>query len=434
MAQLSVIVTTYNVADYVDQALTSLERQTLADIEIIVVDDGSTDSTVAIIQEHAGRDARIVPILRRQNSIGGVATSANAGLDAATSDYVGFLDGDDYCEPTMFEKLLEAATTHDTDLAMCQYRLLDEVTGKLAWPADQQRWNSLEPGVLTLDDQARENLLSFVAVPWRKLYRRELLESNQIRFPVGDYFYEDNPFHWFCILKAKSIAIVPEVLCYHRVSRVGQTMNTADERLFKMFAHHDTIHAWLRREGMDLQYSGALIRWVTSQLEWISARTPPRLRRELVDAAGRALAPYSVDQVESALAKRGKGPRARALAANVMAGNVAGVSLILDRWGESPNHVVTARYYLRYAGVRDTFQRAQGFVARRGRPPQEVDPAESLQIRPTFSNRDLMFALVLLESRLDSITARLDEQQARIASSAIPGDSGDDRHVPGNDV
>ena len=83
--------------------------------------------------------------------------------------------------------------------------------------------------------QTRRQFLRFIAVPWRKLYRRSLLEDHAIRFPVSDSFYEDNPFHWFSVISARSIAVVPEVLCYHRVGRAGQTMATADERLFQIF-------------------------------------------------------------------------------------------------------------------------------------------------------------------------------------------------------
>ena len=411
MPRLSVIVTTYNIEKYVEQAVRSVCRQTLDDIEIIVVDDGSTDSTPAVLSRLAAGDERIKLRLRGQNSIGGVATAANAGLDMASGQYVGFMDGDDYCDPTMFAKLLEAAETHHAEMAMCQYRLVDEVSGEETWPADQNRWNAFDHRVLRLGTTEREQLLRFVAVPWRKIYLRKFLDSNNLRFPVVDYFYEDNPFHWFCILSARTLVLVPEALCYHRMARVGQTMSTADARLFRMFEHAQTIRSWLSEHDLGDQYAGSLIVWVVSQFEWISQRTPPSLRAQLVSAVQPALQPYSDPTIEAALVHAGKGRRARALAAAARAGNVAEVALILDRWGRPGNPAIGAAYHLRYSGMRETAIRTVNRVRTRR---DEAPPPDLEEIRPTFSNRDIVVALTLIEHRLtaleDAVAGRRSER------------------------
>jgi len=212
MARLSIVVTAYNIEGYLQQCLESVAAQTFADIEVLVVDDGSTDRTPELISSFAEGDARFVPILLGENSPGGVATAANAGLDRATGEWVGFVDGDDFIEPTMFESLVKAATSHHADLAMCQYREVTADGLESRDPADVRRWNQLSPDRHYLDVTATKRFLRFIAVPWRKLYRRSLLESNDIRFPMGDYFYEDNPFHWFALLSAQSIAVVPQAL------------------------------------------------------------------------------------------------------------------------------------------------------------------------------------------------------------------------------
>lgn len=405
MPRLSVIVTTYNIERYVGQAIASVAAQTIEDLEIIVVDDGSSDRTPEIIQSAASRDARIVPILLSQNSPGGVATAANVGLDAASAPYVGFMDGDDFCKPTMFQRLLDAAEAGGTDLAMCQYRLLDEGSGEYSWPADHERWSALPTGSIDFDPKSREQLLRFVAVPWRKLYRRSLLDSKKIRFPEGDFFFEDNPFHWFAILSAASIAFVPEPLCTHRVQRSGQTMSSGDARLLAMFEHHDIIAEWLVSEGLYAQYSGALIIWAVSQMEWISERIPRALLPEFVEKARAALRPYSRAQVDLALSSRGKGPRARALAAAVMSEDVAAVAMILDRWGRNSNVIVTSAYYLRYASIREAMLRARESLSNRrtARPPT----APRRSIEHAIHNRDILFALMLLEHRLDRIEVQL---------------------------
>ena len=247
MPKLSIIVTCYNIEPYLVQCLESVIGQTMTDIEIIIVDDGSKDGTPAIIRDYAARDSRIKTVLMTTNTIGGVATAANAGLDIATGDYIGFADGDDYCEPTMFEKLYDAAVASDSDLSMCQYLLEDERTSERRPPAEKHRWKDIKDVKhVVLTTEETRVYLQFIAVPWRKIYRRSLLDAHAIRFPVGDFFFEDNPFHWFSLISANAVVLVPEVLCYHRVARVGQTMETADARLFKIFQHHAIIQDWSR--------------------------------------------------------------------------------------------------------------------------------------------------------------------------------------------
>lgn len=307
MPVLSIIVTSYNVAPYLRECLDGLVAQTLQDIEIIVVDDGSTDDSPKIIAEYADRHAHIRPILMEENSPGGVATAANAGMDAASGDYIGFADGDDVYDPTMFEKLLTAARRHEADLAFCGYHIQDSETGELADPADEHRWGELKKEVLTLDEAGAVRLLRFIAVPWRKIYRRAMLEDGALRFPEGDFFFEDNPFHWFTVLTANKIAVVREKLCKHRVNRIGQTMATADESLFRMFVHHGTIHDWLKRTGSLETYRAPLISWMVNQMDWISRRTPKELRQTLFETVKSQASRYSTSEVRAAIRKQGLG-------------------------------------------------------------------------------------------------------------------------------
>ena len=199
MADVSIIVTAYNIEDYIEQCLDSVAAQTLSDIEVLVVDDGSSDSTREKIAAFCAGDPRFIPVLLAENSPGGVATAANAGLDRATARWVGFVDGDDYVEPTMFERLVDAAAGCDADLAMCEYQEVVDGSGERRDPADAHRWAELTDSCYQLNVPARIQFLRFIAVPWRKLYRRSFIEDNAIRFPVGDGFYEDNPFHWFAV-------------------------------------------------------------------------------------------------------------------------------------------------------------------------------------------------------------------------------------------
>ncbi|MBQ7430031.1 glycosyltransferase family 2 protein [Butyrivibrio sp.] len=119
--KLSVIVTAYNLEKYISRCLDSLIRQTYKNLEIIVSDNGSTDSTGRICDEYASRDARIKVIHMEKNGAGG---GRNAGLDAATGDFIAFTDGDDFIDPYMMEKMMSAIVTFNADMAVCRYRQL----------------------------------------------------------------------------------------------------------------------------------------------------------------------------------------------------------------------------------------------------------------------------------------------------------------------
>ncbi|MEQ9674461.1 MAG: glycosyltransferase, partial [Roseovarius indicus] len=228
MPKLSIIVTAYNVAAYLGPCLDGIIGQTLEDIEVIVVDDGSTDGTGELVEAYAKADARVRAIRFEENTPGGVGPAANAGLAAATGDFIGFADGDDLYDPRMFGRLYDAAVAHDADLAMCRYHLMDDATGELGEPDEGRYWEPYgETTVVAMDAEQRSALLRFIAVPWRKIYRRDLVERVGLRFPEGDFFFEDNPVHWAAVLGARKVVMVPEYLCRHRVARPGQTMETA---------------------------------------------------------------------------------------------------------------------------------------------------------------------------------------------------------------
>jgi len=210
MPKLSIVVTTYNVEKYIAQTLDSIVNQSLKDIEIIIVDDGSTDGTAEILLNYQNADPRITVKYLELNTIGGVASAANAGLDIASGDYIGFADGDDIYYPNMFEVLYRAAADNRTDMAMCGYKLANAASGEKTFPADIDYWKDYScETVVELDVDARKKLLRFISVPWRKIYKRELIVENNLRFPVGDFFFEDNPFHWASILASKSISMIP---------------------------------------------------------------------------------------------------------------------------------------------------------------------------------------------------------------------------------
>ncbi len=432
MPRLSIIVTAYNIEAYIRECLDSVTGQTLRDIEIIVVDDGSTDATAAIIRDHAARDARIRPIIFAKNTIGGVATAANAGMDAATGDFIGFADGDDIYDPRMFEKLLEAAETHSADLAMCDYHVLDDSTGTLMEPADARQWKSWpQGGAVDLDEEGRRRMLLFVSVPWRKIYRRDLVERINLRFPVGDYFFEDNPFHWAAILGGRRMAMVPEKLCRHRVARAGQTMATVDSRLLRIFLHHDTIRDELRRQGFEAAHGRDLLRWTAGQLAWTSERATGPVLTELYTVLRPVIGQYDRDAIEEFGRLHGKGRTYlmlealrtddRAAFERAAKGEAGGAAK-----GGRARGSLFARglFHLRHSGLRRTARIGMRYIGERlgtGAPGRPGTPAADRHV-PTAS--DLMAAMIVLQADLRGLRAELAElRREHTPHNDHPGDS-----------
>lgn len=118
--KISVIIPTYNIAPYIGRCLDSIIEQTYTNLEIIVIDDGSTDNTRDVIDEYKEKDSRIVTIYKENT---GVSDTRNKGLEIASGDYIGFVDGDDYIDSKMFELLMNNMAKYGADISHCGYRL-----------------------------------------------------------------------------------------------------------------------------------------------------------------------------------------------------------------------------------------------------------------------------------------------------------------------
>ncbi len=423
MPKLSIIITAYNIEAYIRQSLECIISQTLRDIEIIIVDDGSTDKTPEIIRQYAQKDARIKLILFETNSIGGVATAANAGMDAATGDFIGFADGDDIYDPRMFGRLYEAAMAHSADLAMCGYHLLEVSTGQLWAPADINRWRAYPKEIaLDLDDTTRREILRFVSVPWRKIYRRDLVERINLRFPVGDYFFEDNPFHWASIIGGQRIVLIPEKLCQHRVARIGQTMSTVDSRLLGIFKHHDNIRDWLCLHGEAENYGNDLLAWTANQLSWVSERIEEPLQRELYDVLRPVIDQYNTETIDKFGDRKGRG-RTFLILKSLKAGDFSNFAKAVDAQsqrrddrstinldvtsGRASSLISRGLFHLRRSGFRETMRMTGRYMtAKTGIQTSRVRRRNALE-KCHITNEDLMAALAVLQRDVRNLRSEI---------------------------
>lgn len=415
MPKLSIVVTTYNVEKYISQTLDSIINQSLKDIEIIIVDDGSTDGTAEILLNYQNADPRITVKYLELNTIGGVASAANAGLDIASGDYIGFADGDDIYYPNMFEVLHRAAADNRTDMAMCGYKLANAASGEKTFPADIDYWKDYTcETVVELDVDARKKLLRFISVPWRKIYKRELIVENNLRFPVGDFFFEDNPFHWASILASKSISMIPLALCEHRIARDGQTMSTTDRRLLQIFKHHQIISDNLKSSGTYRDYEIDLLNWTANQLSWVSLRIASSDHRYLFETMEPIIAEYSDQTIREFGDTRGFG-RTFLMIKAVKIRNYKDFEYIISsndkedmsdfksKKSRFTSLIRRGMFHLRYTGVMKTASMVLKYA--RGKLFYNKDANQYLRGSKSsaINNEDLLAALIVIQSDIKSL-------------------------------
>ncbi len=213
---ISVIVAAYNIEAHIERGIRSICGQTYRNLEIIVVDDGSADATGRILDELAGNDARI-QVIHEEN--GGLAHARNEGIARARGNYIGFVDGDDWIDPDMYEKLYVALRDQRADLAVCRYRQISR-TRTLDGSVDRavlfEGQEALEVYVEEREEFAIQN------AAWNKLYRKELLEGNL--FPEGRW-YEDIVFATEALARAGRCIYLDIALYNYIIDREDSIMN-----------------------------------------------------------------------------------------------------------------------------------------------------------------------------------------------------------------
>jgi CDP-glycerol glycerophosphotransferase len=224
MAKISVVVPVYNVEDYLEECLDSLLRQTARDLEILIVDDGSTDSSAAIARAYAARDERI-RIITRPN--GGLGAARNTGAEHATGKYLAFLDSDDVLPPTAYELLLNSLEKTGSDFATGNvHRLTAAGTAQAPFLARVFARDRSKTHV----KRFRE-LISDRIVP-NKLWRRSFWEAHEFRFPEG-MLHEDIPVVIPAHFLASSVDVISQPVYQYRIREGGDlsiTQRRAEKR------------------------------------------------------------------------------------------------------------------------------------------------------------------------------------------------------------
>lgn len=240
--KLSVIVPIYNSERYLEKAIKSILSQTLHDIEIICVDDGSSDNSVNILERLAKTDERLV-VLKKEN--GGQSSARNAALDIAKGQYIGFVDSDDTIPADYFETLYSYAVNFDADIVQCGVLMISENNHHICpWPFNKDIW-LLETRNPYLNKLFLTYSSGFV---WNKIYKNELFD-NKLRFIEGIY-WEDNPFILEICQKAKNIVSINDV-CYHYLQRNGSTVHSKGAKVhFDLLTSVEHIIYFLNNNGV----------------------------------------------------------------------------------------------------------------------------------------------------------------------------------------
>ncbi len=233
---ISVIVAVYNIASYIERGVNSISRQTYRNLEIILVDDGSTDGSGEICDRLAEEDDRIM-VIHKEN--GGPADARNVGIAAAKGNFIGVVDGDDWIDADMYEKMFSALSEQQADIAICRYRRV----GRSHTQDDSRDRAVVFEGQEALQYYVEEREeYDIQNAAWNKLYRRKVLDN--LQFPSGKW-YEDIMFATSALSHAHRCVYLDSACYNYIIDREGSIMNTrVNPRTFT-----DHIPAYLEKRG-----------------------------------------------------------------------------------------------------------------------------------------------------------------------------------------
>ena len=240
MPKVSVIVPIYNVEKYLEKCINSLLSQTLEDIQIILVNDGSKDNSGNISKEYEKNNKDRVIYVEKEN--GGLSDARNYGLKYATGDFIAFLDSDDYIEKNAYEEMYNKAIEENADYVECDF----------IWEF---------PNKIRVDKQYpyknKKEMLSFVrVVAWNKLIKRQLIIDNNLEFPKG-LRYEDVEFTYKLIPFINKFAYVDKPFI-HYVQRKGSIANVQNERTAEIFTVLDNVIEFYKKNNIYEKYRDEL--------------------------------------------------------------------------------------------------------------------------------------------------------------------------------
>ena len=272
--KISVLVPIYNVEKYLRQCLDSLIGQTLQEIEIICINDGSTDSSPKIIQEYAQSDPR-VKVITKKNS--GYGDSMNRGLAKASGEYIGILESDDFLEKNAFERLYRLAKKHDADVVRANYYHFKG--------GDNTKFSYVDThDVDRVIDPSRRTWIFYQAPAiWSAIYKHSFLEKHEIKFlPTPGASYQDTGFNFKVWANARRAVFTDEAFLHYRLDNESSSVNSPG-KVFCVCDEFAEIEDYLRTHKLYKKYGELMQMAKFGSYWWNLERLAPNLRPEFLD-------------------------------------------------------------------------------------------------------------------------------------------------------
>lgn len=283
--KVSIILPVYNVAPYLRQSLDSIIAQTLTDIEIICVDDGSTDESGKILDEYKEKDARI-KVIHKKNA--GTGAARNDGLKIATGECIGFVDPDDWILPNMYERLYNILQDKELDIVMFTPDVFNDQTQKhegFLYFQDSNFPKILDDKIFNKDDISP---FSYPMCVWNKLYRKKLFDENNIDFAEGLDF-EDHKVIFKSLFTAKRIYFIREKLYVYRHSRKGSILSDNDTRMFDHIKIYDIVENILKETGNWEKFHLDFLRYKVHNILYYYTMIKPQYKDEYYKKMAKSL-------------------------------------------------------------------------------------------------------------------------------------------------
>ncbi len=265
MVKLSVIIPVFNVENYISCCLESILKQPFKDFEVICINDGSSDNSLDVLQRFKNQDERII-IIDKKNEGSGIAR--NAGLSIAKGDYIYFVDGDDWVEENVFDKILSKADELNTDILIFGGLSYYNGKGKKGgYSADKLPKKYLNK-VFSAKD-IKKDIFNFPSTAWTKLYKRDFLIKNNIKFQDIKVGQDQLPF-FHSMIKAKRIALLPENIYCYRKNRKGSAMTVKKKKNFSPIYVFYGIEEMLKSENLLDDYKSIFVsKYFSKATSWL---------------------------------------------------------------------------------------------------------------------------------------------------------------------
>ena len=270
--KVSIVIPIFNQEKYLEQCLDSVINQTLKEIEIICVNDGSTDRSLEILEEYAARDPRIT-IIDKPNA--GYGQTMNTGFAAAHGEYIGIGESDDFADPRMFEDLYTTAKKLDLDLVKANYYEYADGVSTLMKP-----WNGFAYKQV-FDPREDQVALTVLPIIWSALYRRSMIVDNDIRFnETPGASYQDTSFvHqvWMC---ARRVALLKKGYIHYRVDNAASSVNSSS-KVFAVCDEYAMSEAFMWQDiERAMAFAGIMNLLKLGTYRWNFNRIAPEFRKD----------------------------------------------------------------------------------------------------------------------------------------------------------